>query len=160
MMSKYKNTAIRRFIQSDSAFVLPGMIGVLVFILIPLLDVVRRSFVNAGHLGFNNYRIVLFNSAFQLAFRNTVRFEIVALPVLFVLSLLIAVVVKNMNNKYITFAFLIPMALPSNSVAIIWKILFDDHGVVNGILVNVLHRNAIGFFRGNAVFWLLVITFL
>ena len=48
MMSKYKNTAIRRFIQSDSAFVLLGMIGVLVFILIPLLDVVRRSFVNAN----------------------------------------------------------------------------------------------------------------
>ena len=48
-------------------FVLPSLIGVLVFYLIPFGDVVRRSFLKAsgsGFAGFGNYRQVLSNQAF------------------------------------------------------------------------------------------------
>ena len=74
-MQKDNNTYIHRFIQSDLSFIIPSLLGVLLFTLLPLLDVIRRSFVNAGHPGFINYRVVLSNSSFRLAFRNTVQFD-------------------------------------------------------------------------------------
>ncbi len=159
-MQKDKNRHIRQFIQSDIGFILPSLLGVLLFTLLPLLDVVRRSFVNAGHPGFINYRVVLSNSSFRLAFRNTLQFEMISLPLLFVISLLIAIAVKEIKHSFVTFAFLLPMAIPSNSVAVIWRILFDDHGILNGWLVNVCNGNAIHFLQGNAAFWLLIATFL
>lgn len=159
-MQKDKNRHIRQFVQSDIGFILPSLLGVLLFTLLPLLDVVRRSFVSAGHLSLTNYRMILSNPSFRLAFRNTVQFEGIALPLLFACSLLTAVAVRELNNQYVTFAFLIPMAIPSNSVAVIWRILFDDHGIVNGWIVNVCHGDAIHFLQGNAAFWLLVATFL
>ena len=159
-MRKDKNRHIRQFIQSDIGFILPSLLGVLLFTLLPLLDVVRRSFVNAGHLSLTNYRMILSNPSFRLAFRNTVQFEGIALPLLFACSLLTAVAVRELKNQYVTFAFLIPMAIPSNSVAVIWRILFDDHGVVNGWIVNGCHGDAVHFLQGNAAFWLLIATFL
>lgn len=159
-MQKDKNRHIRQFIQSDIGFILPSLLGVLLFTLLPLLDVIGRSFVNAGHPGFINYQVVLSNSSFRLAFRNTLQFEMISLPLLFVISLLIAIAVKEIKHSFVTFAFLIPMAIPSNSVAVIWRILFDDHGIVNGWIVNVFHGDAVHFLQGNAAFWLLVATFL
>ena len=159
-MQKDKNRHIRQFIQSDIGFILPSLLGVLLFTLLPLLDVIRRSFVNAGHPGFINYRVVLSNSSFRLAFRNTLQFEMISLPLLFVISLLIAIAVKEIKHSFVTFAFLLPMVIPSNSVAVIWRILFDDHGILNGWLVNVCHGNAIHFLQGNAAFGLLIATFL
>lgn len=159
-MQKDKNRHIRQFIQSDIGFILPSLLGVLLFTLLPLLDVIRRSFVNAGHPGFINYRVVLSNSSFRLAFQNTLQFEMISLPFLFVISLLIAIAVKEIKHSFVTFAFLLPMAIPSNSVAVIWRILFDDHGIFNGWLVNVCHRDAIHFLQGNAAFGLLIATFL
>ena len=159
-MQKDKNRHIRQFIQSDIGFILPSLLGVLLFTLLPLLDVIGRSFVNAGHPGFINYRVVLSNSSFRLAFRNTLQFEMISLPLLFVISLLIAIAVKEIKHSFVTFAFLIPMAIPSNSVAVIWRILFDDHGIVNGWIVNVFHGDAVRFLQGNAAFWLLIATFL
>lgn len=159
-MQKDKNRHIRQFIQSDIGFILPSLLGVLLFTLLPLLDVIRRSFVSAGQLSLTNYRMILSNPSFRLAFRNTVQFEGIALPLLFVCSLLTAVAVRELKNQYVTFAFLIPMAIPSNSVAVIWRILFDDHGIVNGWIVNVFHGDAVRFLQGNAAFWLLIATFL
>ena len=159
-MQKDKNRHIRQFIQSDIGFILPSLLGVLLFTLLPLLDVIGRSFVNAGHPGFINYRVVLSNSSFRLAFRNTLQFEMISLPLLFVISLLIAIAVKEIKHSFVSFAFLIPMAIPSNSVAVIWRILFDDHGIVNGWIVNVFHGDAVHFLQGNAAFWLLIATFL
>ena len=74
-MQKDKNRHIRQFIQSDIGFILPSLLGVLLFTLLPLLDVIRRSFVNAGHLSLTNYRMILSNPSFRLAFRNTVQFD-------------------------------------------------------------------------------------
>lgn len=52
------------------SFLLPGFCGVAVFSLLPFMDVIRRSFVQAvsgRFCGLENYRIVLHNRAFLLA---------------------------------------------------------------------------------------------
>ena len=49
---------------------LPSVAGVVIFVLLPFLDVVRRSFVTAvtqEWIGFRNYKIIFSNQAFGLA---------------------------------------------------------------------------------------------
>lgn len=143
-------------------FILPSLVGVLVFVLLPLLDVFFKSLEdrrNGGLVGFANYSEVINNDAFKLAAGNMARFELISVPLLMVLSFLISVAVFHMKSNLIKFAFLLPMAIPSNSVAVIWKILFDDSGIVNGILTAVFHMEPVNFFGGEVVFYLLVGTF-
>ncbi len=121
-------------------FLLPGFAGIAVFYLIPFGDVVRRSFVQASggrFCGADNYRTVFGNTAFQLAAKNTARFVLVCLPLLLLFSLLLALLVNGLGNKLKTVcksAFLLPMAIPAASVVLLWRLMFDLHGFVNGLL--------------------------
>ena len=79
-------------------FLLPSLLGVTVFCLLPFLDVVRRSFLTAvtGEWnGVGNYLAVFQNQAFQLAVKNTVRFTLVCLPLLIGTGLFLAVQISK-----------------------------------------------------------------
>ena len=55
-------------------FMAPSLLGVLIFVCLPFLDVVRRSFTTAvtgRWAGLANYRAVFENGAFRLAVWNT-----------------------------------------------------------------------------------------
>jgi len=122
------------------AFLMPGAVGVAVFYLIPFADVVRRSFVRASGGTFcraANYRLVLENTAFRLAAKNTARFVLVCLPLLLLLSLFLALLVNGLGNRLKTLfksAFLLPMAIPAASIVLLWRLVFDAHGFANGLL--------------------------
>ena len=120
-------------------FIMPGFIGILVFIIMPYMDVVRRAFVQtaAGRfIGMNNFIEVFQNKAFGLAMGNTVRFVAVCIPILLALSLGIAVLLtKNSQvSKVIKTGVLIPMAIPVASVVLLWQFLFHGNGFLNGFL--------------------------
>ena len=114
-------------------FLLPSLIGTGGFVLIPFLDVVRRSFLQAvgnGFVGLENYRMVLANKAFRLAAGNTVRFMLTCLPLLLILSLSLAVMVRKADRfqRWVKTGFLLPMAIPAASVVIFFKLVFDERG--------------------------------
>lgn len=119
-------------------FLLPSLLGVAIFYVIPYLDVVRRSFLGAvdgTFVGLKNYQTVLTNTAFRLAAGNTLRFTLVCMPILITLSLFVAVVLsKGKHGKLLKSCFLMPMALPAVSVALLWQLLFDKQGLLNGWL--------------------------
>lgn len=119
-------------------FLLPSLLGVAIFYVIPYLDVVRRSFLGAvdgTFVGLKNYQTVLTNTAFRLAASNTLRFTLVCMPILIILSLFVAVVLsKGKHGKLLKSCFLMPMALPAVSVALLWQLLFDKQGLLNGWL--------------------------
>lgn len=125
-------------------FVLPAFTGVLIFYLIPFVDVIRRSFfssVGNQFCGLKNYRNVLENEAFRLAAGNTFRFLAVCLPLLLILSLMVALLLQQMSQRsengqsnLIKKVYLIPLAIPTASVVLIWKLVFDKHGMLNGML--------------------------
>ncbi len=116
-------------------WILPSFAGVLVFYLLPYADVVRRSFLGAvdnQFKGIDNYRLVLDNMAFQLAVKNTVRFTFICIPALILIALVCAVVLqKSRYGGVIKSAFLMPMALPAVSVALMWRLLFHSQGILN-----------------------------
>lgn len=122
-------------------FVLPGLFGVVIFYLIPFLDVVRRSFykVLGGFCGMENYSQVWNNEAFRLAAANTVKFAVVCLPLLLGLSLGIAVLLMQTGKamELLKSVYLIPLAIPAASIALLFQILFDANGMINGILETI-----------------------
>lgn len=142
-------------------FIVPGFIGVMIFIVLPLADVFISSFRRGGQgsfVGLTNYSVVLDNQAFRLAAGNSLLFELVSVPLLIVVSLVVAIEVYEMKGNIVKFAFLIPLAIPSNSLAVVWKILFAENGIVNG-LITKFGGTPISFFDGRAVFRLFVGTF-
>lgn len=144
-------------------WILPSFLGVMVFYLLPYIDVVRRSFFGAvdnRFVGLENYKMVIENTAFRLAVKNTVLFTLLCIPILIFLALLCAVALYN--TKYggiIKSAFLMPMALPAVSVALVWRILFHSQGLLNHWLSGVGIAGNDWMNTGSA-FWILFISYI
>lgn len=144
-------------------FLLPSLLGVSVFVLIPFFDVIRRSFYNAvgeAFLGLSNYQAVWHNEAFLLALKNTVRFTVICIPMLLLFSLALAVLLYQMEQvQLIKSGFLLPMAIPCAALVLVWKLLFHDQGLLNG-LITALGMKKISFMNSGAAFWVLVGSYL
>ena len=129
------------------------------------MDVIRRSFfgaLNGVFTGFMNYQMIFSNQAFLLAGKNTLRFFGICIPLLVVLSLATAVLLNGLgeNQKQLMkTAFLLPMAIPVASVAIIWKVLFNGQGLLNHFL-EMLSLKSIDWLNTKASFWVLVISYI
>ena len=152
-------------------FLLPSLLGTAAFMLVPFAETVRRSFCDAlgkKVVGLANYQSVLENTAFQLAARNTVRFLCTCVPILLLCSLFLALgvqaVAKQRNGKdtrrgkVFRTSFLLPMAIPVASIVILWKVLFAQNGLVNGLICS-LGGHAVDFMGTEAAFWVLVFTY-
>lgn len=147
-----------------ATFLLPDLAGVLCFSLLPFGQAVIRSFHSAvGNTwtGLKNYRSVLANAAFQMAAKNTFRFTVICIPVLVILSLILAILLQNLKygNPLFKCAFLLPMAVPAASVVLVWKALFHARGLINGLLL-VLGKEPVAWMTSDAAFWVLVISYL
>ena len=121
-------------------FLAPSLCGVTLFVLAPFVETVRRSVTDTmgrHFVGLANYTAVLGNDAFRLAVENTVRFIGVCVPLLLALSLALALALRAKGLKNTSWAevcrttFLLPMALPVASLALLWKVLFAQNGLVN-----------------------------
>jgi len=146
------------------AFMSCSMIGILVFFLIPFADTVRRSFFDArvrNFIGLDGYISVLGNSAFQLAAANTAKFIAICIPLLLLVSLVIALLVRAFRPRGKTFktTYLLPMAVPVASIVLLWQVLFNQNGLMNSILSSV-GLQPIDFMGSSAAFWVLVFTYL
>ena len=130
---------------------LPSLVGVLLFFIVPFGIVVYYSVIkNIGtqeYVGLDNYKALLDNLSFQKAAHNTALFSLVAVPLAVVLSLGLAMILeRNIPGKSLfrTF-FLSPLMVPTASVVLVWQVLFHNHGTVNQIIEH---------FGGNTVDWL------
>lgn len=162
--SSWRSNKGRRELGTALLFLAPSLGGLSIFVLIPFVDTLRRSFCNAlGNqwAGLENYRQVVSNSAFQLAAKNTVRFLGVCLPLLLGVSLALALMVRGVRGRSGVFqtTFLLPMAVPVSAIVLLWKALFSEHGLVNGWLVHG-GREPVSFLASDAAFWVLVVTYL
>ncbi len=147
-------------------FLLPSFLGVAVFILVPFLDVVRRSFLTAvtqEWAGIRNYQVIFENQAFRLALYNTLRFTVVCLPLLIGLGLFVAVMLSRLKKiQFIKSLFLFPLAMPAATVVLFWKMLFSKQGFFNGMLLSMglLPEGPVDYMGTGASFWVLVFSYL
>ena len=143
-------------------FILPSLCGLILFYLLPYLDVIKRSFsspVTGIFTGLDNYWLVFGNKAFQLAVKNTVRFIITCVPILVISSLLVAVILqKIVKGNLLKIGFLFPMAIPVASVVLLWKGVFDPQGFLNSFL-NLFGISGNDWMNTKSAFWVLVFSY-
>ena len=145
-------------------FLAPSLLGTGGFVLIPFLDVLRRSFLQAvgnGFVGLENYKMVLSNTAFRLAATNTVRFMAICLPMLMLLSLFLAVLVREVTgiNRWVKTGFLLPMAIPAASVVVFFQLIFDEKGWL-GRIIEIFGGAGRDWLASDSAFWVLAACYI
>ncbi|MCH5296714.1 MAG: sugar ABC transporter permease [Ruminococcus sp.] len=145
-------------------FILPSLIGIGFFLAFPLIDVLRRSFVSNTtweFSGLENYKRVLTNSAFKLAITNTAWFTLICIPMLMVISLVIATAMHNLKNdeEGLKNIFLFPMVIPVSSVVLVWNIVFDRQGLLNSAL-SIIGIGNVDWMNSDYAFVILIISYI
>lgn len=156
----------KKFVKSETfaaiLFLAPSAIGILMFFLIPFMDTVRRSFYDVrvvNFIGLQSYISVINNGAFRLAATNTARFVAVSIPLLLVISLAVALLVRSLKTKIFKTTFLLPLAVPVASIVLLWQALFNEGGLANTVLMR-FGMEPINFMGTSSAFWVLVFTYL
>ena len=141
---KKKHSAVRR--DKDSVFpavcLVPSLIGVLIFFIIPFLVIIYYSMVDnpisKDFVFLDNYINVIRNNAFKKAAVNTFTFSMISVPLAVVLSMLLAMLLDSKIPFVSQFrtSFLCPMMVPVASVVLIWQVIFHYNGALNEFLAN------------------------
>lgn len=151
-------------------FLAPSLAGVAVFVLMPFLDVFGRSFrtvVTGQFVWFDNYKTIFTNQAFVLAVKNTFRFTIVCIPLLVVIGLMIAMPVSRLKSMgTIKSLYLFPLAMPTATIVIVWKMMFYKQGFLNLFLTRIGEWTGLwgetytDYLGSSAAFWVLVFSYI
>ncbi|WP_028612833.1 carbohydrate ABC transporter permease [Paenibacillus harenae] len=128
----------------DAPFVLlflaPSLAGFLLFFIIPFGAVAYYSLidnpVNGNLVGLENYGALWASGSFRKAFINSLMFAGVSVPVVFAASLGLAMLLNGKLPFRQSFRsmFLLPLVVPVASVILVWQLLLQWNGAVNGLL--------------------------
>lgn len=124
-------------------FILPALIPLFVFWLIPILVSLGISFTNWDYMtprfqivGLDNYLNLIKDSGFQKAFKQTLLFSLETVIPTMVLAILIALLIHSLNNgkRYAAILFS-PWVTPTVAISIVWAWIFEpDKGLANQLL--------------------------
>lgn len=149
---------------SGAVFLAPSLFGVLLFVILPFGDVVRRSFMTAvtkEAAGVKNYKIVFTNSAFLLAVKNTLKFTLVCIPLMVALGLVIALAMGSIRHmQAVKSLYLFPLAMPTAAVAVVWKMVFYEKGFLNKYLEQFGIGGGVDYIGSGAAFYVLAGTYI
>ena len=131
----------RRDFLTSLCFLLPSLLGVGVFFILPFGVVVYYSMIDGvsskNFVFLENFVRLFDNSAFKMAARNTLKFSAMAVPLAVILAVVLALMLECRipgKSQFRTF-FLSPMMVPVASVVLIWQVLFNYNGTVNEFLM-------------------------
>lgn len=124
-------------------FILPAIIGVAIFILIPIICSFFLSFTewdllnDIKFVGLDNYKFVLTNKTFLQVLTNTFVFTIAVSILGVIIPLIIACSLNNRirGSEIFKSALFLPYITPMIVVALVWQWIFDPNlGLANQIL--------------------------
>ncbi len=151
-------------------FMAPSFMGVIIFVILPFMDVFKRSFTTAvtgDFTGAANFQTIFSNQAFLLAVKNTLRFTFVCIPLLVFIGFLIAWPLSKLKNAgLIKSVYLFPLAMPTATIVMVWKMTFYKEGFLNLFLTRIgewtglwggIHTDYLGT---EAAFWVLVCSYI
>ena len=151
-------------------FMAPSLAGVALFVLAPFMDVFKRSFTTAvtgKYTGVDNYKTIFQNQAFLVALSNTIRFTLVCIPLLVLIGFLVAFPLGRLKNAgLVKSVYLFPLAMPTATIVMVWKMFFYKQGFLNLFLSKIgewtcawgeIHNDYLGT---EAAFWVLVFSYI
>ena len=161
-----KRTASFRRARDGYLLTLPLLAGCLMFYALPFVMVLRNSlYSGVGYgerfAGLDNYRSLLGNSIFRLAFGNTLLFLAVALPVILVIAFAIALMLKEQALRHHTLksVLLLPYTMPVVGSVILVELLFAEGGVSNALL-GLIGLPAVDWLRSALAFPVVLLLYL
>ncbi|MFD2131380.1 carbohydrate ABC transporter permease [Pseudogracilibacillus auburnensis] len=121
------------------AFLLPAIILLMVFSIIPIIWVIYLGFTSynvfqpAQWVGLENYQTLLSDDKFWHALKNTMFYWILVTPAITIVSLLLAVLVNQQLKgiKLYRLAFYFPVLVSVVVTALLWKWMFATDGIFN-----------------------------
>jgi multiple sugar transport system permease protein len=118
------------------AFLIPSLVGFLIFFLIPFIGGLSYALDVNGTPGVGNFVRTLNNEAFQLAMANTLLFMAVCVPLNIFLPLFVAMAVRGLGERSRLFklSYISPIVVPVASVALFWSLLTARGGTMNELL--------------------------
>ncbi len=140
-MGQTSVSKIRNYDKKAALFFLaPSISGFLVFFLAPFIGGTYYSLVDspvAGRfVGLANYIMLLKNPIFLKAAVNTLVFTGISVPLNIAFSLSLAILLNKevFGRNVLRMAFIVPLVVPVASVVLVWQVIFDMRGSLNGLL--------------------------
>ena len=120
-------------------FLVPALLIMGIFVFYPLVKVIIYSFQSYNvfsppqWIGTKNYQDILKDKAFYVAFKNTILYFIIVVPVLVILPAFVAILVNNKlkGMKFFRAAYYLPAITSMVVAGIAWKWIYDDSGLLN-----------------------------
>ena len=129
---------MRKASHTGILLVLPGLLGLLAFYVIPFFVSLTYTFTQGvaerRFVGTANFRDLLGNPVFRRAAGNTIFFLLLGVPVLLLLSMLLSVILAKGSFGWQRWALLLPFVLPASSLAVAWRSIWGAGGAVDRLL--------------------------
>lgn len=143
------------------SFVLPTVIIMTIFLLLPIIYAFYLSFnkvslvgnVQYDFVGFKNYIMAFKDERVMIALKNTARYVAIVVPIQTLIALILAFVLNSgirFQNTFRTLLFL-PTLTSSSALTMIFMFLFSLNGPINALLIQVgILSEPIGFLNDSA----------
>ena len=127
-------------------FILPGLLGLVFFVVIPFVLAFILSFTNMRlgsplpieFIGLTQYKRILSDTAFLAALKNNTIFALFVVPMQTCLALLLAMLINQSLRGMIIFRtlFFMPVVFPLSLVSVVWILIFapSPQGTLNSLL--------------------------
>lgn len=167
-----RSSSFKRFLNSENTsgylFILPWILGFLMFTIIPILSTLFLSFTKYDLLtlprfiGFENYIRMFFNDPkFIKSLKVTFFYVFVSVPLKLTFALMIALLLSynsKLSPLYRAIYYIPSMMGGSVAIAILWKRLFSSDGTINALLNFLgIHSNISWIGNPRTAIWTLII---
>src|SRR5690554_4860896 len=124
-------------------FVLPDLLGLLIFMVGPMIMAFVISFTDwrlvgdPQFIGLDNYQKLFDDPRFLSSLKRTATFTLQFVPAVYVLSLGMALLLKRRSraNGFFRTVYFMPVAMSLVVAGVIWRFMFDpSNGIINVIL--------------------------
>ncbi len=143
---KFRHAILNKQNYAAWVFLLPALIGTLIFIIIPVICSFGLSFTKWDLLspiqfvGLENYKLIFTEKLFYKILTNTVVFAISTSFFGVIIPLVLAVILnsKIRGSDFFKTAYFLPFITPMIVIGVVWQWIFDPN---IGILNTLLHIN-------------------
>jgi multiple sugar transport system permease protein len=134
---------VRRTTQAAYLFLLPNLLGFLLFTFVPVIAALLISFTEWDLLrppvwvGLANYERMIGDATFHRVLRNTVVYVFGTVPAQMLLALLVAMALNQRipGRLFFRAAYFMPVVASTVAVALVWRWIFHaDFGLLNAFL--------------------------
>lgn len=147
MIKKHRtNQIIRRNRRNAYCFLLPNLIGFILFTFIPVISAFVLSFMQwdgantATFIGLDNFKQLFNDSTFIISFWNTIYYSLATVPLTIVTSLILAILLNKgiKGLKFFRALHFFPHIASIVAVAVVWQFLYNpDLGPINMFLKTI-----------------------